>query len=169
GLGLAAASQAATLEQFLVAFGVVGVAAGSFYAPLTATTTRWFIAHRSLAVALVSAGIGLGSTAIAPLSRLLISAYDWRIAVFALAVIAGALIIAAGLLLRPPPAIAPAGGAPGGGREAECTVAEALRTPQFAALSLTHFACCAAHSGPIFHMVTDAIECGVAPMAAATV
>jgi len=44
-----------------------------------------------------------------------------------------------------------------------------LRTPQFAAISLTHFACCVAHSGPIFHMVTDAIDCGVAPMAAATV
>jgi MFS family permease len=48
-------------------------------------------------------------------------------------------------------------------------VAQALRTPQFAAIALTFFACCAAHSGPIFHMVTYAIDHGVAAMAAATV
>jgi MFS family permease len=49
------------------------------------------------------------------------------------------------------------------------TVAQALRTPQFAAIALTHFACCAAHSGPIFHMVTHAIDRGIPAMAAATV
>ena len=41
--------------------------------------------------------------------------------------------------------------------------------PQFWAIALTHFACCAAHSGPIFHMVTHAIDQGVAAMVAATV
>ena len=46
---------------------------------------------------------------------------------------------------------------------------EALRTPQFAALALAHFACCAAHSGPIFHMVTFAIGCGIPAMAAVSV
>ncbi len=51
----------------------------------------------------------------------------------------------------------------------EFTVGQALRTPQFAAIALTHFACCAAHSGPIFHMVTNAIDHGVSVMAAATV
>src|SRR5439155_808733 len=51
----------------------------------------------------------------------------------------------------------------------ELTMAQALRTPQFAAIALTYFACCAAHSGPIFHMVTHAIDHGVPAMAAATV
>src|SRR6266704_873405 len=36
-------------------------------------------------------------------------------------------------------------------------------------IALTHFACCAAHSGPIFHMVTHAMDQGVAKMTAATV
>ena len=62
GLGLIAASHAAELWQFQLLFGIlVGLAAGSFYAPLIATITRWFTANRSLAVALVSAGMGLGS------------------------------------------------------------------------------------------------------------
>jgi MFS family permease len=169
GAGLVAASWAASIEQFLLAFAAVGVAAGSFYAPLTATTTRWFTQHRSLAVALVSAGIGLGSTTIAPLARWLITTYDWRTALFVLGVIAWLLIVSAGLLVRKPPSLPQPRAAGGAAAEREFTVAEALRTPQFAAIALTHFACCAAHSGPIFHMVTDAIDCGVAPMAAATV
>jgi len=44
-----------------------------------------------------------------------------------------------------------------------------LAAPQFWAIALTHFACCAAHSGPIFHMVTHATDQGVAAMAAASV
>jgi MFS family permease len=36
-------------------------------------------------------------------------------------------------------------------------------------LALTFFFCCAAHSGPIFHMVSYAISCGVPAMAAVTV
>jgi len=169
GLGLAAASRAATIEQFLLMFGIVGLAAGSFYAPLTASATRWFTRHRSLAVALVSAGIGLGSTVVAPFARWAISAYDWRTALFLLGVAAWALIVPAGLLVRRPPAPSSSGGSAAGGSEPDFTVAGALRSPQFAAIALTHFACCVAHSGPIFHMVTDAIDCGVAPMAAATV
>ena len=51
----------------------------------------------------------------------------------------------------------------------ELTVAQALRTPQFAVIALTFFACCTAHSGPIFHMVTNAMDHGVPAMAAATV
>src|SRR2546428_5713660 len=63
GLGLVTASRAATLGQFQLLFGVlVGVASGSFYAPMTAATARWFTQHRSLAVALVSAGLSVGST-----------------------------------------------------------------------------------------------------------
>ena len=168
GAALMAASYAPTIEQFLVMFGVVGVAAGSFYAPLTASATRWFTRHRSLAVALVSAGIGLGSTVVAPFARWAISAYDWRTALFLLGVSAWALIVPAGLLVRKPP-VPSGGGSASGAVEPDFTVAQALRSPQFAAIALTHFACCVAHSGPIFHMVTDAIECGVTPMAAATV
>jgi MFS family permease len=53
--------------------------------------------------------------------------------------------------------------------DAGFTAPQALRSPQFWVIALTHFACCAAHSGPIFHMVTHAIDQGVAAMTAATV
>jgi MFS family permease len=36
-------------------------------------------------------------------------------------------------------------------------------------LAFTFFACCATHSGPIFHTVTYAMTCGIAPIAAVTI
>ncbi len=169
GIGLVMASRAASIGEFLLMFGIVGVGVGSFYAPLTAVTTRWFDRHRNLAVALVSAGIGLGSTVVAPVARWAINAYDWRTALLLLGVAAILVIVPAGMLVRKPSGAAPGQRADSRGDEQRFTAAQALCTPQFVAIALTHLACCVAHSGPIFHMVTDAIECGVAPLAAATV
>ena len=171
GLGMVAASRATTLLQFQLLFGaIVGVAAGAFYAPMTAVTTRWFTRNRSLAVALVSAGLSFGSTLMAPLARWLISAYDWRTAMLVLGDLVWLIVIPAAFLVRNPPrsdvAVA-LGTTARDGRE--LSIGQVMRTPQFAAIALTHFACCAAHSGPIFHMVTHAIDRGVPAMAAATV
>ncbi len=172
GLGLVLSSQVTTLWQLQLTFGVlVGFAVGAFYAPLTATVTRWFTANRGLAVALVSAGIGVGVLVISPLSRWIISIADWRIAMLVLGDLAWLIIIPTALLIREHSAgaggMAPVATAVGAPRDV--SAAEVWRTPQFWLISLTHFACCAAHSGPIFHMVTHAIDQGVTAMTAATV
>src|SRR5205085_4433338 len=171
GFGMVSASQAATLGQFQLLFGVIiGFAVGSFYAPMTSTAMRWFTRHRSLAVALVSSGIGLGTLTVGPLARAIINAYDWRLAMLVIGDLCWLVVIPAALLVRNPPADP---GAPpratAGAHGREYTAGQALGTPQFWAIAFTHFACCAAHSGPIFHMVTHALDRGVLPMAAATV
>jgi len=80
-LGLVLASQGRRCGSFYLSFGVlVGFAVGAFYAPLTATTTRWFTVRRGLAVALVSAGIGLGILIHRAARPRLTSAWDWRVA-----------------------------------------------------------------------------------------
>ena len=58
GLGMVVASRASTLLQFQLAVRPDRRAwrSGSFYAPMTALTTKWFTRNRSLAVSLVSAG-----------------------------------------------------------------------------------------------------------------
>jgi len=171
GAGVVGASQAATLGQFQLTFGVlVGIAAGSFYAPLASITTHWFTHHRTLAVALVSSGMSVGSMTVAPFARWMITTYDWRTAMLVIGDLAWLLVIPAALLVRNPPA-SPATAAPTPlpGAGLELTVAQALRTPQFAAIAFAHFACCAAHSGPIFHMVANVIDHGVSAMAATTV
>jgi MFS family permease len=64
---------------------------------------------------------------------------------------------------------APKPGAAASKEVTESSAAKALRSPQFIVLALTYFACCGAHSGPIFHMVSYAMFCGVAPMAAVSI
>ena len=168
--GLVAASRAGTLFEFQILFGVlVGVAAGSFYAPMVAAATTWVTRHRSLAVALVSAGMGVAPLTIAPAARWLITAHGWRTAMLIIGLGAGLVLIPMALLVRPPRL----GGARGHKGDAEpatsMTALQAFRTPQFAAIAFAHFFCCAAHSGPIFHMVSYAMVCGIAPMTAVSV
>jgi MFS family permease len=171
GLGLAVASRATSLLEFQLAYGViVGVAAGAVFAPMIATVTGWFEKHRSLAVSLVSAGMGVAPMTISPFARWLISTYDWRTALLVIAVAAWLLLVPAALLVRRAP-IAETTAAPGagGGGASGMTVGRALRSPQFIVLALTFFCCCATHSGPIFHTVSYAIACGLPGMAAVTI
>ena len=173
GIGLVAASQATSLWQFQIIYGVlVGSAAGSFYAPMIAAASAWIDKHRSLAVALVSAGMGVAPLTIAPIASWLTITYDWRTAMLIIGIAASAVLIPASLLVRRPPTTAATGARPVGGvamADVQMSAAQAFRTPQFITLALAHFACCACHSGPIFHMVTYATVCGIAPMAAVSI
>ncbi|MEQ9643590.1 MAG: MFS transporter [Alphaproteobacteria bacterium] len=166
GLGLLASSRATSLLEFQILFGgIVGAAAGSTFAPLTALTSSWFTRNRGLAVALVSMGMGIGTVTMAPLAGAVIEAYDWRTALVVLAGLATAVVVPGTLLLRPAPS-QPASDASGAGGDVSMTVGEAFRTPQFAAIALVFFCCCAAHSGPILHMVSYAAICGASPLTA---
>jgi MFS family permease len=177
GLGLVLASRATSLVEFQLVFGLlVGTAAGAFYAPMMALASGWIENNRSLAVALVSAGAGTAPLTVAPFARWLIDNYDWRPAMLVVGIAAWILLIPAAFLVRRPPVVLETKPpAPGVATPVEAVVAtrmsagEALRTPQFAVLALAHFACCAAHSGPIFHMVTYAIGCGLPAMVAVSV
>ncbi|MEH2534187.1 MFS family permease [Bradyrhizobium sp. AZCC 1588] len=173
GLGLFLASRATSLIEFQLTYGIlVGLAAGAFFAPMIAAATVWFENNRSLAVSLVSAGMGVAPMTISPFARWLISTYDWRTAMMIVGLMAWALLIPAALLVRQPsvarPTAMPASGA-GNDPGAGWSVAGALRSPQFVVLALTFFACCAAHSGPIFHMVSYAMLCGIPAMTAVSI
>jgi MFS family permease len=171
GLALVVASRAQSLIQFQLTYGIlVGLAASAFFAPMIAAATAWFEDNRSLAVSLVSAGMGVAPMTISPFARWLISTYDWRTAMLVIGILAWTLLLPAAMLVRRPPVTAAADVASGLSADGTgISAAPALRSPQFLVLGLTFFACCAAHSGPIFHMVSYAIFCGVAPMAAVTV
>ncbi|WP_404400252.1 MFS transporter [Pelagibacterium halotolerans] len=170
--GLLIASRATDLLVFQLAYGGLGgAAAGGFFAPLMAATVTWFDKHRSLAVSLVSIGVGVAPMVVTPFAALLIETYDWRSAMTMIAIGAFVILLPAGFLIRraPEAKAAPAGSgeaaAPSPGRSAFA----ALRTPQFIVLATVFFLCCAAHSGPIFHTVSYAMICGAAPLAAASI
>lgn len=170
GLGIVLSSRSTSLLEFQLIYGVlVGVAAGAVFAPMMVTVTGWFDKHRSLAVSLVSAGMGMAPMTISPFAQWLISSYDWRTAQLVIGIMAWVLLIPAALLVRRAPvATAAAPGMPAEGGEG-MKVGQALRSPQFIVLSLTFFCCCAAHSGPIFHTVSYALACGLPAMTAVTI
>src|SRR6202008_5075409 len=70
GLALVLASQATSLLTFQLTYGLlVGLAAGAFFAPMIAAATGWFTDNRSLAVSLVSSGMGVAPMTISPFAR----------------------------------------------------------------------------------------------------
>jgi MFS family permease len=170
GLALVLASRSTSLLELQIVYGVlVGVAASAFFAPMIAAATAWFETNRSLAVSLVSAGMGVAPMTISPIVRWLITDYDWRTAMLVIGIGAWVVLLPTALLVRRAPAAAAADASGGYAEGGGLSALQALRTPQFIVLGLTFFACCAAHSGPIFHMVSYAIFCGVAPMTAVTI
>jgi MFS family permease len=170
GLGQVLASRAGSLLQFQLTYGIlVGVAGGAFFAPLMATVTTWFDKNRALAVSLVSAGMGVAPMTISPFARWLTTSYDWRTAMLIIGIAAWCLLIPAALLVRRSPAMANAGGAMASAGAGIGSVGRAFRSLQFIVLAATFFCCCCAHSGPIFHMQSYAIICGVSPLAAVSI
>ncbi|KWU28132.1 MULTISPECIES: MFS transporter [Burkholderia] len=164
---LALASRAPSLLAFQLTFGLaVGGATAAIFAPMMACVTGWFDTHRSLAVSLVSAGMGMAPMTMAPLAAWLVSVRDWRTSMLLIAALAAVVMIPVSLLVRRAPALDPesahAAAAPASaGAPAAMSVADALRSPQFMVLVLTNFFCCATHSGPIFHTVSYAVTCGI--------
>jgi len=169
GLSNVLASRAGSLFEFQLLYGVLmGVAAGTFFAPVIATTAAWFDRHRSLAVSLVSAGIGVAPMTISPIAAWLVTQYDWRTAQLAIGLGAWVLLLPAVAFIRRAPVAAAAMGATDAAPP-QGTVGQALRSRTFIVLAATYFACCAAHSGPIFHTVAYAIGCGLPTVAAVTI
>jgi MFS family permease len=169
GLGLVLASRAQNQTQFVFAFGLlVGVAAGSFIVPMMAAVSAWLASHRSLAVSLVSAGIGVAPMTVSPVAAWLLTQGDWRSAQLTIGLAAWALLIPAALFVRPAPREeAQAGGPSATGRP--MAVGEALSSTPFIVLAATFFACCATHAGPIFHTISYALACGIPTVAAVSI
>ncbi|HEY5127653.1 MAG TPA: MFS transporter [Bradyrhizobium sp.] len=168
-LGLA--SLATSLVAFQAIFGLmVGAACAAIFAPMMACVTGWFDTHRSLAVSLVSAGMGMAPMTMAPFAAWLVSQHDWRTSMQIVALVVAVIMIPVSLLVRRAPALASGPSAPSDNPDqAEMSLAQALRSPQFIILLLTNFFCCATHSGPIIHTVSYAISCGIPMLAAVTI
>jgi MFS family permease len=173
GAGMVLASRATSEHEFQLVYGIlIGASAGSFFVPMIAAVSGWFERHRGLAISLVSAGVGIAPMTMSPLAAWLLQRSDWRTAQLTLGLMVWALLIPASFLVRRAPASSSS--FPGGRESSQpattgMTVPQALRSRAFVILSVTFFACCAAHSGPIFHTVSYATICGVAPMAAVTI
>jgi len=170
GAALTLASRATSLREFQLVYGIlVGLAASAFFAPMIATVTGWFETQRNLAVSLVSAGMGMAPLTLSPLASWLITHYGWRPAMFYIGLLAWAVLIPASLFVRRPPPAVDAANASQPAHANKADVGKALTSTPFLVLGFTFMLCCAAHSGPIFHVVSYAMFCGLGSMQAVSV
>src|SRR5689334_20968009 len=107
---LALLGRASSLLEFQLVYGLgIGAAVAAIFAPMMACVTGWFDTQRSLAVSLVSAGMGVAPMTMSPLAAWLVSNHDWRTTLLVLAAIVAVVMIPVALLVRRPPALARSG------------------------------------------------------------
>lgn len=167
--GLLLASVAPSLLVFQLCFGaVVGFSASAIFAPLMACVTGWFDTHRSLAVSLVSAGMGMAPMTMSPLVAWLVQGHDWRSTLQIVAAVVAGVMVPLALLIRRPPALV-AASSPEASAAPAVSAGQVLRSAPFLILTLMSFLSCATHSGPIFHTVSYAVTCGIPLMVAVSI
>jgi OFA family oxalate/formate antiporter-like MFS transporter len=178
GTGLVAAGFARSLTEVYVAYGLgVGLGIGCSYVPVVGTVQRWFVKRRGFASGLAVSGIGVGTLVMPPLAALLIEAFGWRNAYFALGLLAAVVGIGMSMLIEHDPrnrGLAPDGHPlPAGESPAQAlrptgaTVREAIRSRQFIVL---YTACTIASFGvfvPFVHLVPYAMDHGIPTTSAA--
>jgi len=104
GLGLLLTSQIGAAWQLYLFYGLmVGFGLSVAFAPLVATTSRWFVSKRGLAVGIVVAGIGMGTAVMSPVARYLVATFEWRLSYIIIGLLAWFIVIPAALFLRRSP------------------------------------------------------------------
>ena len=103
-LGLVLTSQTSSVWQLFFTYSLLAaLGTGAGFTVVTATTSRWFVRKRGLALGIGLSGEGMGTLAIAPLAAYLISSYDWRMTYVVMGLIGGLIICSLSLLLRKSP------------------------------------------------------------------
>lgn len=104
GGGLVLASQAGSLTQFYLFYGIAALTAGAQVGALPSSVIqKWFTEKRGLVLGVVASGMGAGPLIFVPLGERLINSYGWHTAYLILGIIAGALLLLAALLVSASP------------------------------------------------------------------
>jgi MFS family permease len=99
--GYAAASQATTLSQLILAHGLlVGAGASVAFAPLIADISLWFARRRGIAVAIIACGSYLAGTVWPPVVEHFVASQGWRRTFLGIAIFCVATMVPLALALR---------------------------------------------------------------------
>lgn len=173
GGAYALAGQVRALWQLYLILGVLGPAGASLVGMVPASTliSRWFGGRLPTAMAVLSAAMGTGMLAFAPLAQWLIDRVGWRHAYELIGV--GLLVLLVPLAMLPWSRIA-AGSAEvveamrrRGAGQAAWTVARALRTPIFWALAGMMFSTAVSTYVVSVQLVACLVDAGYPPILAA--
>jgi OFA family oxalate/formate antiporter-like MFS transporter len=185
GLALVLASQVRELWQLYLTFGVLlGISVGGTMAITSGITTRWFVKKRGMALGIVSAGIGIGTLVMPPLTERLITGFGWSQAYLIIGVATSIITIGSGLLLRREPSvmglrpygvpavpIPPTAGFPSPDRanlSRGLNLREAARTRPFWLICILYFFVNICVQVIMVHLVNYATDLGIAALTAAT-
>jgi MFS family permease len=155
---LAASAVASSMLQLTLAWGLgLGVGIALVYTPAIGCVQPWFTRRRGLAAGIASAGIGAGTFGVPLLAAAAIVQWQWRGALWALAIGVAVLGLAATLQLRPAPHATRRAGAPVAG----LTLAQALRSPSFGWLYAMCVLGAPAMFIPFAHLSASARDLGI--------
>jgi predicted MFS family arabinose efflux permease len=112
--------------------------------------------------------MGVAPMTIAPLAGWLVTLFGWRQTLLGIGVGSWLVLLPFVRFIRAVPHPVPTPGA-AAEQGVQTHVGTALRSRAFLVLAAAFFACCAAHSGPIFHTVSYALGCGLPLVAAVTI
>jgi MFS family permease len=125
GAGMVLASRATSQTEFQLVYGVlIGLSAGTFFAPMISAASAWFDTHRGLAISLVSVGVGIAPMTMSPLAAWLLSVSDWRTAQMTLGILVWIVLIPASFLIESAPMVSDTNSAAGVPRNPRPTVGQ---------------------------------------------
>jgi len=153
GAGFILAGLAPNLYMFAAAHALlIGVGAGTGFAPMMADISHWFVKRRGLAVVVVASGNYLAGT-LWPLAMTVAMPHlGWRGTYIGIGIIIAAIILPLAILLRPRPSAKVMAAAEAATEEARADLGMSPKTLQVL-LTIAGFSCCVAMSMPQVHIV----------------
>ena len=152
GLGFVVAGYAPNLPVFTGAHVLIGMGAGTGFAPMMADISHWFVRRRGLAVVVVASGNYLAGTIWPFLMSLTMPLIGWRATYVAIGVIVAAAVPPLALMMSRRPSAAVFDEAEAATEAARADVGISPRL-LLALLVLAGFSCCVAMSMPQVHLV----------------
>ena len=152
GLGFVVAGYAPNLLVFTGAHVLIGVGAGTGFAPMMADISHWFVRRRGLAVVVVASGNYFAGTIWPFLMSLTIPLIGWRATYVGIGVIVAAAVPPLALMMSRRPSAAVFDEAEAATEAARADVGISPRL-LLALLVLAGFSCCVAMSMPQVHLV----------------
>ncbi|MEA3442698.1 MAG: OFA family MFS transporter [Chloroflexota bacterium] len=167
--------------QLYIFYGIMlGTGAGFGYVPIASTVSRWFVAKRGMALGITTAGIGIGTLALAPFAQFLISQFAWRASYLIIAAILLVIGLPISQMMRLEPSAK--GLLPDGVEEivkedkhdssspaVDFTLTQATKTKAFWTLFAMYASLNFAIQLIMVHLKAYATDMGITPMIAATV
>jgi len=153
---------AASLWQFALAQGLIGLGASGSFGPLMSDISHWFTRRRGIAVAIVSCGNYLSGVIWPPIIQHFIASHGWRPTQIAVGIVCIVLIppLAFGMRRKAPAHPAAHGGVTPTGKREELGISS---NTLMVLLFIAGIACCVAMSMPQVHIVAYCGDLGYGP------